>query len=269
MLDLAFAKLNLSLNVGAYDGKFHAIDSVVVTVDCCDVVKVKKNKRKTVTLRGCKDIPLRQNTAYIAACEFMRRFDTSGCDIKICKKIPVGAGMGGSSADAASVVRCLCKLYGVDVKSPEVHRLCADIGSDINFLLFGGLARITGKGDDLDRGSLPKNLYFVVTTFDVTRSAKEVYAAFDKIGSDVAPCDNDKLFALLREGGNAIGMFSNMLQSAAKPDYAAKYLQFCAERSFACHMTGSGSAFYVAFDNFEEAASAEKLLRKHLSLIHI
>ncbi len=258
----AYSKINLSLNVVGKQGKFHNIDSVVVTVDCCDTVSVTLRKDSNVVVRGCENIPMETNSAYKMACAFVKTFGTKGCDINIVKNIPIGAGMGGSSADAAAVARCLCLLNGIDIGSAKVKSLCAQIGSDINFLLVGGYARITGKGDDVSLFNMAKPLYFAVTTFDQQMLAKDVYNAFDTVGGcDI--CDNDKLVALLQKGDfSSLNMLGNNLQNGALSlsNYAQDYLNFCSVHKLNCHMTGSGSAFYVAFDNEQSAKDAQTLL---------
>lgn len=261
MRDLAYSKINLSLNVWAKQGDFHPIDSVVVSVDCCDTVRVSKRRDKTVVVKGCPDVAQEQNSAYKAACEFVRVFGVGGCNVKIRKRIPVGAGMGGSSADAVSVVRCLCKLYGIDANCQKVRLLCSQLGSDNNFLLHGGLARMTGKGDDLQFGKLRKPLFFVVTTFSVSLLAKDVYNAFDAVGGNVR-CDNDRLMVLLQNGEDPSEQFGNNLQQSALSisNFAEPYLKFCSKNNLACHMTGSGSAFFVAFQNKKQAIRAKKTL---------
>ncbi len=261
-----WAKLNLSLNVYPKE-QFHPIDSVAVSVNLGDTVSVKRSKSTQITLRGCKGIPVQDNIAYKAACAFVQRFATNGCDIKIKKRIPQGAGMGGSSADAAAVICCLCYLYGVEKDSPEVKQLCSQLGSDINFMLYGGLARLTGKGDDIRHLDNYPDLYFAVTFFDKQLLTKDVYNRFDELAQNGVLCDNDKLVELLEQQNTtqALALFCNGLQNSALSlsNYAQDYLNFCSEQNFRCNMTGSGSAFYIAFASLDEAKFATKLLKSH------
>lgn len=265
-----FAKLNLSLNVFPKVGDFHPIDSIAVSIGLWDDVCVIAAKTKAVTLRGCKEILLERNSAYKAACAFVQRFDTNGCDILIKKHIPKGCGLGGSSADAAAVVACMCRLYNVDKNSLEVAELCARLGSDVNFMLHGGMSRMRGKGDDLEFLANYPRLYFALTMFDSPLSTAQVYSRFDQLESGGALCDNDLLSSLLQQEQTkqALPMFSNGLQPAAEsllPEKTAaevaRYKKVCASRGFLPHMTGSGSAYFVAFATKEEADFATKLLK--------
>ena len=278
-----FAKLNLTLNVEKKRGEFHPIDSVATSVDIYDTVSVAERSDKEVFVSGVDQVETEQNSAYRAAKAFQRAFATHGVEISIEKGIPFGAGMGGSSADASAVIYCMCKLFNVDIHSVAVHNLCVSLGSDVNFMLFGGLGRLQGKGDDVTFFNLKQPLYFVLTTFDVSMNSGAIYSAFDKIckysvnNISQQPAKNSnqskqlfedstntKLLTLLEQGANkqALPLFSNDLGQAAHAtsNYAESYLDFCKEHSLRCNMTGSGSAYYVACVSLDEAEQVCKLL---------
>ena len=269
-----FAKLNLSLAVGARQGDFHPIDSVATSVDICDVVQVSPRSDAQITVNRLPQIAMEQNSAYKAAVAFQKAFFTPGVEIFIEKGIPFGAGLGGSSADAAAVVYCMCKLFGVDTRSKEIYELCSKLGSDVNFMLFGGLGRLQGKGDDVTLFALAKPLYFALTTFDCSMSSGQVYSAFDNLIDNklsfATPCSkletssNEKLLDLLRNGRNeqAIELLSNDLQVATRniSNYADKYISFISSQGLRCNMTGSGSAYYVACVTKSDAERVASLL---------
>ena len=260
-----WAKLNLSLNVFPRESNgFHPVDSVAISVNLGDTVSVKPCNTTEVTLSGCKNIPVQQNVAYKAARAFVERFGTNGCKIKIKKRIPIGSGLGGSSADAAAVICCLCRLYGVEKNSNDVKQLCAQLGSDVYFMLFGGVARLTGKGEEVAHLDDYPDLFFAVTFFDKPLLTKDVYERFDELAQSGVLCNNDVLTELLqqRRTEQALQMFSNGLQNAANSlsNFAQDYLQYCADSNLRCNMTGSGSAFYIAFPTLQEAKLATKML---------
>ena len=279
-----YAKLNLTLNVGEKQGAFHPIDSVATSVDVYDTVEVVSRADSQVNVYGVKGVEQQCNTAYKAAVAFKRAFLSNlalGVDIFIQKGIPLGAGLGGSSADAAAVVYCMCKLFNVDVNSREVHQLCSAIGSDVCFMLFGGLGRLQGKGDDVTFYKMTKPLYLALTTFDVSMSSGDIYSAFDKITAcksndvcllkadelvkhTVENCSNDALLNLLQQGATdkAIALFTNDLQQAtlSVSNYAEHYLQFVKSNNLVCNMTGSGSAYYVACSTRVETERLANLL---------
>lgn len=271
-----YAKLNLTLNVLGTQNGFHNIDSLVTSVDIFDVVNVVPCDDKRVTVSGLDNVSITQNTAYKAACAFIERFSVFdsnlsaekpsplGVRITLQKGIPMGAGMGGSSADAAAVIYAMCKLYGVDVNSNEIHALCAELGSDINYMLHGGLAILNGKGDDIKYYNLGSPLYFALTTFDTSMSTADVYSQFDKLNAEQVYVDNNALAEVL-QNGRVMGVsecFNNHLQAAtvSLSDYASNYLQFCGRCGLRFNMTGSGSAYYVACDSLQSANKTAELL---------
>lgn len=259
-----YAKLNLTLNVlGKRDG-FHIIDSVATSVNICDVVTVNPRPDREVAVFGVEQVAPAQNTAYKAAYGFVRQFGTCGVDITIEKGIPFGAGMGGSSADAAAVVYCMCSLFNVDVCSDKVHALCASVGSDVTYMLRGGLGILKGKGDDVTFGNLDSPWYFALTTFDTSVSTAEVYSQFDKLGTEQVFVNNSALMEVLQKGKaqDMSECFNNHLQVAAASlsNYADNYLQFCNKQGYVPNMTGSGSAYYVAFVDEQSARNTAELL---------
>lgn len=264
MIVKAYAKLNLTLNVLDAQNGFHNIDSVATSVDIFDVVEVTKRPDRRVAVCGLQSVATEQNTAYRAACGFMRQFDAFGVDIVIDKQIPFGAGMGGSSADAAAVIYCMCKLFNVDLNDGAIKRLCAEIGSDVSFMLRGGLGRLRGKGDDMEFGKMNSPMYFALTTFDTSMSTAEVYSQFDKLAVEQPNVDNGALMNVLQNGkANGVSeCFNNHLQAATATlsKYACAYLQFCAKHGLSSNMTGSGSAYYVAYGDEQSASNTAELL---------
>ncbi len=262
-----YAKLNLSLNVYPKQGDFHPIDSVVTSVDVFDVVSVFSLKENSIFVTCDADIPPMQNSAYRAATAFQKAFGTGGYEIDIKKGIPMGAGLGGSSADAAAVVYCLCAMNRVPIDDARVHFLCAELGSDVNFMLLGGFARLTGKGDDVQSASVLVPLHFALPTFPTQMSTSEVYSAFDNLPQKPNFRDNDRLVDTLQLGffDEARLCFGNNLQSAACSVslWARDYLDFCAKHNFPCTMTGSGSAFYIACFDKSQAKLVANLLNKN------
>ena len=115
----AYAKINLSLNITGTENGYHMLDSVVTTIDVFDTISVRKRKddKITLTMKGVGANLLldeRQNNAYKAAALFKQTFDTKGMDITVVKRIPLGGGLGGSSADVAGVLNALKQLFKIE-----------------------------------------------------------------------------------------------------------------------------------------------------------
>jgi 4-diphosphocytidyl-2-C-methyl-D-erythritol kinase len=156
---LAPAKINWALEVLRIrpDG-YHEIRSILQTIDLHDVITLTEAHGVTLSISGeagmLGDEPVEANLAYRAAVSFQRRAGASrGVHISLEKHVPVAAGLGGGSSDAAAVLRGLNVLW--DVRQPDANlvEIAGEIGSDPPFFVVGGTAMATGRGDRVE--SLP------------------------------------------------------------------------------------------------------------------
>lgn len=253
-------KLNLALNVFKKTGQFHPIDSVAVSVNLYDSVTVTSRNDKTVTINEVHGIDGKDNTAFKAAVAFVETFGTNGADIVLNKDIPVAAGMGGSSADIVAVLHAMSRLY--NVSQTEVEKLALSLGSDTVFMMKGGLARLTGRGEEVQHFDCPKTMHFAVTFFDVGVSAGNAYKAFDSVGGDLTDVDSLVKYLQLGQLDNAASYIGNGLQRAVGHGFCDSYLDYCKSHGLPTCMTGSGSAFFSMFSDEDSAKNAVQLLKK-------
>ena len=165
------AKINLTLDVlGVTDG-YHDIKSLVASIDVYDEITLKARKDSTITLE-CTGINIGCDT-----------FDNNAYKIK--KNIPIGAGLGGSSADIAGVLLGMKNLYQV---KGNLHTIANELGSDSNYMLSGGYAVITGRGERVHPREIDKTLYLILVTEDKSITARASYKAFDKLEKIFKPC---------------------------------------------------------------------------------
>lgn len=253
----AYAKLNLTLDITGREGGYHTLDSLVVTVDLCDKIVVKKRRDNLigVTMHGMKSeaIPPEENNAQKAGERFVERFHTTGANITVYKNIPLCAGLGGSSADAAGVISALARLYEID-DAPALKALADGLGSDTGYLLSGGAARLRGRGEQVQPLDLPE-MHFLVACPATGVSTPACYRKYDELAISEAP-RTDRAFELL-SGGNfewAAKLLGNALYPAARalnPDVYETLLALKELSPWAAGMTGSGSACYALFPTQE------------------
>ncbi len=258
----AYAKLNLSLNVGERTNGLHQIDSVVCSVSVCDQVEVNPRTDKNVTVVGVEGVSAEDNTAYKAGKAFVERFGTNGVDVKITKGVPFCAGMGGSSVDASAVVYAMARLYGVNSNLTD---LCRGCGSDVAFMMQGGYARVVGTGDVITPFDA-LTVYFVVTCFAGSTTTAEVYKVFDKLPK-TACTNNNKLVTAL-EGGKIADVAlncGNMLAPSAYKlqPYLQNFADFNKAHGITAHMTGSGTAHFVVCETLAKAEELKDFYRKN------
>ncbi len=154
---IAPAKINWTLEVlrKRADG-YHELRSVLQTIDLHDVVTLRDAREISVEINGPEagalpDAPPESNLAYRAALALSRRAGGGrGVRISIEKRVPVAAGLGGGSSDAAAVLRGLNRMWELGEPRENLGELAGEVGSDPPFFVFGGAALISGRGEQVE-----------------------------------------------------------------------------------------------------------------------
>lgn len=252
----AGAKLNLTLDVLGRRENYHSIDSLVTSIDLSDRIVAKKRKDGQIFVQmhgmGSENIPPDKNNAQRAGERFVQAFQTTGADIAVYKNIPIGAGLGGSSADAAGVLRALGKLYGVPLEA--LKPVADELGSDTGYLLSGGFARLRGRGEQVELLGDPPDLHFLLLCPKEGVSTAECYRKSDEL-APLSPHTEEAL-SLINSGNLewAVKLFSNGLFPAAKAlcaDICRAEEELLAFSPLKVNLTGSGSGVYAVFESRE------------------
>ncbi len=249
----AYAKLNLSLRVLSRrpDG-FHELQSEVQTIDLADrlTIEIGGSDLRFTTDRALDG----ENVAETAARMLLERKRASlGAQIRLEKRIPVGAGLGGGSSDAAAILNALDRLTPPRLSLDALSELGAELGSDVPLFLYGGRLRMEGRGERIHALSGRSTAHFVVLVPPIHCATGEIYAEWDArepaplaSGDTIpAPGQNDLLAAAFALHPALVGYHEAMV------DLGAEY----------SGMSGSGSSFFAAFDNLDTARRA----RDHLT----
>ncbi len=180
----AHAKINLTLEIQGVEGGYHMLDSLVASLDLHDLIVMKKRKDRLsfITMKGMgsESIPPDSNNALKAAELFSEKFGVNGADITVYKNIPLGGGLGGSSADTSGVLRGMAKLYGVEDEA-GIEALADSLGSDTKYMLRGGFARMQGRGEKLTFLDMDEKLHFLLICPKSSVSAKACYQKYDEL----------------------------------------------------------------------------------------
>lgn len=266
----AFAKVNLTLDVldKRADG-YHNLKSVMQTISIRDDIQIDIGTgepwKLTCTMKG---IPTDEsNLAWKAAKLF---FDTTGKDpdglrIHITKRIPVEAGLGGGSADAAAVLRALNRHYENPFSILALAELGAAIGSDVPFCTLCGTAVVEGRGEHLRKLPDLPDCFFVVCKPNFSVSTPELYKRLDETVIGKRP-DHQQMESALLAGDmeritqNIYNVFDPVV---TKEHLELNYIKsiFNSYGSVAQQMTGSGSAVFGIVPNFEYAAVICNMLK--------
>ena len=266
------AKINLYLGVHTErdDRGYHKVDSLMAAVGLADTVTVAPAQELTVQTVPASDFPMQKNTAYRAAVAMAEHY---GREADVCvtieKHIPLCAGLGGPSTDAAAVIAALAELWGIDRTDPALDEIARGIGADVPFFLHASPAFYVGGGDVLatEYPALPATPVVLVKPRDASVSTIEAYRRFDE-----APVPADKPGAIasaLRAGGaemayalihNNLGVISAQMEPQIKTVLNWLHAQ---DGTVAVNVCGSGACSFAICDTAVTAANLAVLAQQN------
>ena len=253
----ASAKINLALVVGPSreDGK-HEVATVLQRVDLGDRVSIGPADALTVDGFPGDTIVRDALTALAAAADVEPRWHA-----RIWKRIPVGAGLGGGSSDAATALRLANETLEEPLVPFRLHALAAKLGADVPFFLADGPQLGAGDGAELSRLDLPQD-YFVLLALPLGASkgsTAAVYAAFDERegprGFDGRRTELEKALTAVRRPRDLAALPPNDLASSPLAD------ELRAAGAFRADVSGAGPAVYGLFHHRRHARAARRALR--------
>ena len=199
--------------------------------------------------------------------------DPNGIEIRIIKRIPSGAGLGGGSADAAAVLRALNRHYGDPLSLPALAELGAQVGCDVPFCTIGGTAMVEGRGERLRKLPDMPDCVFVVCKPDFSVSTPELYRQIDECAIARRP-DNQAMESAILSG--ELGRVAENVCNVFDPVVTAAHLELNYIKSIcnsygalAQQMTGSGSAVFAIMPSFEYAAVVCNMLKENYPQVFI
>ena len=274
------AKINLSLNLMSHTSNgYHCLDSVMVSANIADTVAVSRRNDKEITVRmfgadgAAVPIENKYNSAYRAACALTGGFNLGGLDIAVQKGIPLAAGLGGSSADAAGVIAAVSKLFNIDIKSSSAYIVAFKSGSDVPFMLDGGFARVTGRGEKVESLAADTVLHMVVGKGKSGCATKAAYDKFDQLNR-WRRGDSAAMVKALKDGNVAeiAKLLHNDLQTpsiSVCPEIKTTLdiLQKSRPAPLNCIMSGSGSACFGLYRTAAEAEAAAESIKDKLDFV--
>ena len=258
----AHAKLNVFLRVlGRRPDGYHEIESLILPISLHDVITVEPAEALALAVEGptSAGVPtgeenLSLKAAMALAAEAGGAGRTSGAKITIEKRIPVAAGLGGGSADAAATLLALDELWSLALGADGLMDLGLRIGTDVPALLLGEPAYVRGRGEDAER-VLAQSTTWVLVTADEGVAARDAYAWWDEEPS-TGP-DAGALIAAAESGNDRLvgsALFNDLQRPVARrhPWVASTCDELLAAGAHGAVMTGSGPTV-VALCSFAAA----------------
>jgi 4-diphosphocytidyl-2-C-methyl-D-erythritol kinase len=258
--ELAYAKLNLVLHVGPpRDDGLHPISSLMASIDLADELTAtpRQSGADHVDAPGVAG----ENLAARALAEFRSRAggELPPLELRIHKRIPVAAGLGGGSADAAAALRLANELAGGPLSAEELIRLAADLGSDVPSQLDPHHALVEGVGERIEPLELPALVAVLVPDREGLSTAA-VYAELDRLGGTRANLDPEPLKRLAAAGPEELAAgLENDLQPAAlslRPELSTRLDSLRSAGALGAAVSGSGPTCFGLFAQGKAAEDA-------------
>ena len=259
---LAPAKLNLALAVGAArpDG-MHPICSWMITVDLHDELDVRRlpddrlsryailwhadaHKRDEIDWPITSDLAVR---AHLALERHVGR--RLPIQLKLEKRIPLGGGLGGGSADAAAMLRALNTLFDLALPVETLAEIAASVGSDVPFMVHAGSATVEGVGGSVVPHPSAPDVHAVLVFPSEGCATPDVYRAFDAL--DVSGTDRARVHAMITTTLDPAAVFNDLTAPAISvaPALGAMLERLAALAERPAHLSGSGSSLFVVCDD--------------------
>lgn len=245
IIEYAYAKINLALEIiKKRDDGFHELKSLMIPITLKDEIVFTKG----TGLNFASNVAIKDNSIIKVYEVMKKRYDVEeGVSISLIKQIPVGAGLGGGSADIAATIRGLNQFWELNLESKEIRALANELGSDTLFCLYNVAAKISGRGDQIE--FINSELKFDNITLVVPNYITITKEAFEHV--DFYQHDELKFKALTNafEQGDydyvKDNLYNDMLEANFKMHKASKeYFKTLEEFGFKPNLSGSGSVVY-------------------------
>jgi 4-diphosphocytidyl-2-C-methyl-D-erythritol kinase len=254
----AFAKINLTLRVlGKRENGYHVLDTIFQTVSLHDTIRISAIENSEIAF-SCDDrsLPTDSHNLVVRAATVLRdQVNTKkGARIRLEKRIPSHAGLGGGSSDAAATLIGLTRLWELGTTREKLSQLAARLGADVPFFLYGGTARGTGVGDRLEPLADAPETFLLIVKPNANVSTADAYKALKK------PALTSSNSKTILSSSEAKKFFDNQYFASLQNDFEAVVLALAPEIERAkaalvragaqtAMLAGSGSAVFGIFDS--------------------
>lgn len=259
------AKLNLFLQVlrKRPDG-FHDINSLFQAVSLYDELTFRRVAAPGISLNITNEpsLPTDKSNLIVQAAELMTEKSglTSGLEIDLIKNIPVAAGLGGGSSDAAATILAVNQLFDLGLTKSEMAEIGLELGSDIPFFFGSGQAIVGGRGEKLSESSFPTDYWVVLINPGIGISTAAAYASLKMTLTDSRPLFTLSCCGTTVEYVQSLSMQDNDFEPGHLESYPEhkRILNVLEEiGAILCRMSGSGPTFFGIFDKHPDVSVKE------------
>ena len=267
----ARAKINWTLDVvGKRADGYHLLDTLMQPLELCDLITIEPDAGLSLTLDSPAELSAGEDNLMLRAARALQAYAgaAQGARMRLLKRIPMGAGLGGGSADAAAVLKGLNILWSLGLSLDALCEIGVKLGADIPFCLHDAPRRAQGIGERLTPFPCKRRFPLLVVQPCAALSTKAVFSAY----SAVSPKRPDTPGALRALAAGDLPLLSqcaaNVLEEASlpmRPEIGAAKAALLQAGAVMAQMTGSGSAVFGAFESEAQAAQAQALLQRRFT----
>jgi len=266
----SYAKVNLSLQVKGKRGDgYHEIESLIQQIDLKDEIELRLLEEERIAFSCDRaDIPTDETNLCVRAAKLLAAFSSTrlGVAIKLTKRIPHGAGLGGGSSNAAVTLLGLNRLWRLNLEPDTLLKLGAQLGSDVPFFVVGGLARVRGRGERVEPlpGQLTRPILLVFPRIHI-----DTKWAYEQLNLSLTKSEKNITFSSFNSNNfNDVDFYKH-----ARNDFESVVLTkfpvlaqikeaMYANRAIYAGMSGSGSSMFGIFEDANAPSRAQRLFEK-------
>ena len=244
------AKINIGLNITEkLKSGYHNIESCFCPVSLFDIIEVKESDSTKLIETG---IPIKCKEEDNLILKVLNNLpQRKNYKIHLHKNIPIGAGLGGGSSNAACTLLAMDRIFNLNIPQNQLISYAEELGSDVPFFIYNNPMIVSGRGEKLKKVSLPRK-FFVLVLSDISISTGDIFNCLDSTYYS-RPIDDLKLIS------STTNCFESLIMSKYPQLLETKYWL----SSFGkVRMSGTGSTLYIEFDSYESAREADKEIGK-------
>ena len=264
----SYAKVNLGLKIlDLLPDNYHSIFTIMQEINLYDTIQIYKNNTSKLTIdcQGPVLVPDTNDNLCIKAAKLIfKNYNINhGLNISLIKNIPIGAGLGGGSSNAAAILCALNDIFSLNIHNNELHELAFKLGCDVPFFINGGIQISEGKGEKLTKLNLDLTNYIFLLVFpNFNVSTKWAYSFFKNDLPKTFDCNKFRSF----QDGLDWELFENDFENIIKSTYPEvveirKILK--SQSSLFISLSGSGSTMFGVFEDFLKADIAYHQLKTY------
>lgn len=265
----ARAKINLTLRItGKREDNYHNLESIFQRISLYDELYIEKtNTDDLEIISNVEELNNDSNIIYKAYIRLKEQYSPiKGLKVKLNKKIPMQAGLGGGSADCASFIKAVNKLFSLNISKEDIEKLASKLGADVVPCLYSGALKAKGIGDIISKIETNLKYYVLVVKPKMQCSTKLMFEKIDNSKNIVQINNDEEIVEILKSRnpqrlkGKLYNVFEEVMENKQMVDDIKK--KMLSLGAIDALLTGSGSCVYGIYESKDKIKKAYEQIKK-------